>query len=73
MTKPYRLPSHVRPSRYDIHLDARVQEPTFRGSVRIELDLARPTRRIELHGRDLAVRAARLHAGGGATPANAEH
>jgi len=73
MTKPYRLPSHIRPRRYDIHLHARVGQPTFRGSVRIGLDISRGGERIELHARDLEVRSATLRAGAKAMPALASY
>ena len=73
MTKPYRLPSHVRPTRYDVHLHARVGQPTFRGSVAIALDVDRGTDRIELHARDIKIGAASLAVGGKRIGASAQY
>ena len=73
MTKPYRLPGHVRPSRYDIHLRARVGEPTFRGRVAIALEIAQPTDRIDLHARDITIASARLVGLGAGNDASAKH
>ena len=53
MTKPYRLPTHARPTLYDLHITARVGVPTFTGQVHMHLHLASTTDRIELHARDL--------------------
>jgi len=48
----------VRPTRYDIHLRAEVGKPSFSGTVRIHMDLARPTSELHLHARDLDVKRA---------------
>ena len=64
MVRAYRLPQTALPRQYDIHLWARVSDPTFDGHVRIALDLRAPVDRIELHARDMTLREATLTAGG---------
>lgn len=54
-TKAFRLPTALRPTHYDIHLDARVGSPTFRGRVAISVLAGERTDRVLLHGRDVDV------------------
>ena len=63
-TKAFRLPATVRPTHYDIDLDARVGAPTFQGRVRVALQVGDAVDRIVLHGRHLAVREAHVAAMG---------
>jgi puromycin-sensitive aminopeptidase len=46
--------------RYDIHLHARVGEPRFSGTVRIQLHARKPLREVHLHAAGLDVRKARV-------------
>src|SRR5438874_79285 len=41
--KPYRLPTHVLPRRYDIQIDARLGREEFFGKVTIHLDIHEAT------------------------------
>ena len=50
-----RLPTDVRPVRYDVHLIPDLAAGTFRGEVRITAQLAKPRREILLHAADLAI------------------
>ena len=62
---PFRLSPHVRPLRYAIALELDPQRSrSYRGTVRIELELARPVDVIELHAADLVLGGARVTAGG---------
>src|SRR5438445_6949973 len=56
-TRPsrFRLPTDVRPTEYDLHLEPDLEAGTFRGDVRIALHLTRPRGEIVLHATDLAV------------------
>ncbi len=62
--KAYRLPTHVRPTRYDIDLDARLGRETFAGRVSIQLEVAAPADRIEMHARELRIADASVTAAG---------
>ena len=72
MVEPYRLPPHVRPRHYDVHLHARVGEAGFHGVVRIALDLREPVDRVELHAAELHLGEATLHVDGRELAARAE-
>ncbi len=61
--KAYRLPEHVRPTRYDVHLDARPGRPEFHGRVRIAIRGRDPLHTVELHARGLELRDVRATAG----------
>jgi alanyl aminopeptidase len=58
------LPATVRPLRYELDLRIVPREPAFDGTARIDLILTERTDFLWLHGRDLTVRGAYLHAGG---------
>ncbi|HWG89753.1 MAG TPA: M1 family metallopeptidase [Candidatus Thermoplasmatota archaeon] len=62
--KAFRLPTHVLPSRYDVHLDARLDRDDFRGRVFTDITVTEPTPEIILHGRDLQIESARVSVGG---------
>lgn len=51
--KAYRLPKHVVPTRYDVHLNARLEEQAFAGSVAIELKIKDTCDSIVLHAKAL--------------------
>src|SRR5438874_11931701 len=51
----FRLPTDVRPTEYDLHLEPDLEAGTFRGDVRIALRLGRPRAEIVLHAADLAI------------------
>jgi puromycin-sensitive aminopeptidase len=51
--RAYRLPTNVKPLRYDIELDARVGRPNFEGKVSIEVEVLESTPRIEMHAHEL--------------------
>ena len=52
---PYRLPGHVRPSRYDVRLRPSLSEATFTGSVTIAVDVASDTELVVLNAAELTV------------------
>ncbi len=52
---PYRLPSGVRPRRYDLRLRPSLTEATFVGSVRIEVVVDAPTNCLVLNADELAI------------------
>jgi puromycin-sensitive aminopeptidase len=60
----FRLPRHVRPERYTLHLEPDLADWTFTGREAIEVHLARATRRVTLHAVDLAVTEAWATVGG---------
>src|SRR5215210_7806998 len=62
--KAYRLPKHVLPRRYDIHLDARLGRDRVKGHVDIDLNIVEPGETIELHARELTIHRVKLVAGG---------
>jgi alanyl aminopeptidase len=67
-----RLSTAVVPLAYTLELDVDPSKPTFSGTVKIDVELKEPRRRIHLHGHDTKVKAATLRRGdGGATPLEA--
>ena len=63
----YRLPAGVKPLAVDLHVDVDPQKSdAFRGDVAIEIELARPSRKIRLHAQDLRVSKARIETADGA-------
>ena len=52
---PYRLPTSVRPSRYDLRLRPSLGEATFSGSVRIDLSVDAPTETLVLNADELTI------------------
>ncbi len=52
---PYRLPTGVRPTRYDVRLRPLLTEATFTGTVRIELDVDEPTDVLVLNAIELTI------------------
>jgi aminopeptidase N len=53
------LPSLATPTEYALSLEVNPEIETFRGTMRVRLRVARPTRALVLHGRELDVRAVR--------------
>jgi len=53
-----RLPRTATPLRYDLSLSIDPTQSTFRGTARIDVTLAEPTRHVVLHGRGLAIKEA---------------
>ncbi len=51
--RAYRLPTNVKPMRYEIEIDARVWRPTFAGTVTIEVEVLESTHRVEMHAHEL--------------------
>ncbi|MGI8587754.1 MAG: M1 family metallopeptidase [Chloroflexia bacterium] len=62
--KAYRLPKNTLPRRYDLELEARLDEDFTRGRVAIGLEVVEPSDTIVLHAVGLALSDARLTAGG---------
>jgi puromycin-sensitive aminopeptidase len=58
--KAYRLPTHTRPTHYDIHIDARIERKEVPGKVVIGIEIKESTPTIELHARDMTLNSARL-------------
>lgn len=52
---PYRLPTHVRPTRYDVRLRPSLDDATFTGSVRIHVEAESPTDTFVLNAAELDV------------------
>jgi len=63
-TPSLRLPPGVRPTRYALDLSIDPSQPTFTGSVAIDLTLDSTTSFVWLHGTDLQVKSASITAGG---------
>src|SRR5258705_3372953 len=59
-----RLPAGVRPTHYALDLSIDPSQPTFTGSVAIDLAIDSTTSFIWLHGTDLQVKSASITAGG---------
>ena len=57
---PYRLPRHVRPTRYDLRLEPDLDAATFSGSETITLVVEQPTTTITLNAADLEITVAEL-------------
>ncbi|WP_163866411.1 M1 family metallopeptidase [Myxococcus eversor] len=55
-----RLPDTVQPLHYTLDLKLLSTEPTFSGTVAIDVDVREPVRQVWLHGQDLEVSAARV-------------
>ena len=58
--QPHRLPATAVPSRYDLELHPDLEAATFRGEVRIALELLERSDRLVLHALDLEIDAAWL-------------
>ena len=67
-----RLPDGVRPLAYDLAFVLDPRRPRFSGEARIEVEAARETRQIWLHGQDLTVSRVRVMVGGRAIAARYE-
>ena len=52
---PYRLPRSVLPSRYDLDLAIDPDQPTFRGRVKVSVDVIEPTDRVVLNSLELTL------------------
>ncbi|MDG2038936.1 MAG: M1 family metallopeptidase, partial [Ilumatobacter sp.] len=52
---PFRLPSHVRPTRYDVLLRPTLDDASFSGEVSIKLDVSEPTTSIVLNAVELGI------------------
>lgn len=52
---PYRLPSNVRPIRYDVRLRPSLDDASFTGSVSIEAEVSRPTDTFVLNAAELEI------------------
>ena len=52
---PFRLPRHVLPRRYEVHLEPDLDAATFSGRVLIEVTIEVPTRLIALNAKELDV------------------
>jgi puromycin-sensitive aminopeptidase len=52
---PYRLPRHVRPSRYELHLEPDLDSKTFTGQALITIEVAHPTSEIVLNAAELEI------------------
>ncbi len=58
-----RLPRHVVPSHYDIHLAPRIDDAAFTGSVTIEVEITEPTTEIVLNAAELTIDSATVRRG----------
>ena len=57
---PYRLPSSVVPSHYDLHLKPDLDAESFSGDVSVAVDLHEPAKSILLNSKELELKSARL-------------
>ena len=55
---PFRLPRHVIPHRYELHLEPHLDSATFQGRVVIAVDITAPTRLIVLNAIELEIHGA---------------
>ncbi|MFM7870268.1 MAG: hypothetical protein ACKPBG_01125, partial [Actinomycetota bacterium] len=55
---PFRLPRHVIPHRYELHLEPHLDAATFEGRVVIAVDITAPTRLIVLNAIELEIHGA---------------
>jgi puromycin-sensitive aminopeptidase len=60
----FRLPTDVRPTVYDLHLEPDLPAGRFRGEVRIDVRLERPRAAITLHAAELTIELATVRRGG---------
>lgn len=51
----FRLPSEVRPKRYNLHLHPNLVEKTFSGNVSIDLEVSKPVSFIAVHTKKLTI------------------
>jgi puromycin-sensitive aminopeptidase len=65
----FRLDPAVRPTDYELRLEPDLRAGTFRGEVRIDVEITQPRRSITLHAADLAVETAAIETGGSTLPA----
>src|SRR5436853_1846350 len=65
----FRLDPSVRPTDYNLRIEPDLDAGTFRGEVRIALQLAKPRSEITLHAADLEVTRAVVVTNGGEEPA----
>ncbi|MDB4967386.1 MAG: Membrane alanine aminopeptidase [Myxococcales bacterium] len=61
---PFRLPTSVRPTKYALDLKVVPAQPTYSGSVTIDLAIDAPAAAVWLHAVDLAIDGAEVRAGG---------
>lgn len=59
-----RLPRHVVPHHYAIHLAPRINDAAFTGSVSIEVEITEPTREIVLNAAELTIDSVAIRRGG---------
>ena len=59
-SEAFRLPSEVRPLKYNLTLDPNLDDFTFRGEESVELKIAEPTDRITLNAAELQISEVRL-------------
>lgn len=52
---PYRLPTHARPTRYDVTLRPSLEDATFSGAVTIAVDLDGPTDTVVMNAIELGI------------------
>ena len=67
--RSYRLPTGVRPRRYDAALEVELDGKRFSGRIRVELAIAEPVDELVLHAAELTIPRATLHGGGAPRPA----
>jgi puromycin-sensitive aminopeptidase len=69
----FRLPRHVRPERYTIHLTPTLEDWSFTGEESIVLTLDRAVRRVELHAIELEITGAEARVGRRRLPARVSY
>ncbi len=70
-TPGFKLPDDVVPRHYQVTVSIDPDKETFDGTVRIQVDVVKPTATIWLNGKDLEVKSARLYQGDANRPVRA--
>ncbi|MXX91974.1 MAG: M1 family metallopeptidase [Chloroflexi bacterium] len=69
-TNPYRLPTSVTPSHYNLHIRPDLESETFTGNIDISIDATENVSEIVLNAKEIELKSARLVGGGNATEAS---
>ncbi len=69
-SNPYRLPTSVTPSHYNLHIRPDLESETFTGNVDISIDATENVSEIVLNAKEIELKSARLVSGGSAIEAS---
>ena len=68
----YRLPSSVKPTFQQIHLNVDPDEPNYTGTTHIDITVTKSTNKVGFYQQDLTITHAELHRNGNVIPLNVE-